>query len=74
MWGEHDEQRGYLMRNERLDSAIKDAKLFLDMAVHLQRLGNPSGKLAATVKRRSMDLTNSLANLRKSSYQDVPKH
>lgn len=62
------------MIDKRLKRAIKEAKRFLDMAEHLQSKGNPTGKLAATVKRRSMDLSNALADLRKSSYVDIPKH
>lgn len=62
------------MKDKRLKRAIKEAKRFLDMAEHLQSEGNPTGKLSATVKRRSMDLTNALADLRKSNYQPIPKH
>lgn len=62
------------MTDKRLKRAIKEAKRFLDMAEHLHAEGNPTGKLAATVKRRSMDLSNALADLRKSTYVDIPKH
>lgn len=62
------------MDDKRLERAIKEAEHFLDMAEHLHSKGNPTGKLAATVKRRSMDLTNALADLRKSDYVDIPKH
>lgn len=62
------------MLDKRLKRTIKEAKRFLDMAERLYAKGTPDGKLAATVRRRSMDLTNSLADLRKSSYIDIPKH
>lgn len=62
------------MRTERLERAIQEAERFLDMAKQLQIKDCSYGKLAATVKRRSMDLSNALSDLRKSNYVEIPKH
>ena len=55
-------------RVEAVKRAKKLAKQFLRDVKELEEINFISGKEYATVKRRSMDLTNELANLRKSPY------
>ena len=54
-----------------LEKSISEARQFIvdaELAVEHLKSGGRGGKVVATAKRRSMDLSNALIELRKSSY------
>jgi len=54
-----------------LEKSISEARQFIEdaeLAVENLKCFGRGGKLVATAKRRSMDLSNALIELRKSSY------
>ena len=61
-------------RDEAVLEAKRLAEQFIKDVQLLQDSGMVSGKHYATVKRHSMDLSNALANIRKSPYCSYTTH
>lgn len=56
---------------ERVRSAEKEARRFLDCVVKWDQRSEYSNKESAAMKRASMDLTRALADVRRSRYEET---